>query len=636
MSLALVVVVRSTFKHTLRDIHQNSLDRKFCFVLGAGASFKSGIPTGAHLADKWFEEITDRYTEKEIEKWIKEVQLNKDDLAAHYGSIYRKRFESDKTSGYEFLIQAMKDTQPTFGHIVLAQILTKSQGHCVLTTNFDSLIETAIYQFTDKTPLVCGHESLSGYARPSTIHPLIVKIHRDLLLAPKSDVDEINKLDKGWKEPLDHIFSSHIPIVIGYGGNDGSLMSYFEQMNKPSNFFWCELEGKKVSARVEQLIERTEGGLVEINGFDEIMHELLWVFDAIKPIRQELETITKIRIDNADKQEQSIKENSGDKETKRSATKRELSAYEYDELAENEPNYEKRKAIYLEALEQFPKTDWLWNNFTHFLNDLKKDFTDLDMYFQKALTVNPDHAVNNGNYGLFLEQIKKDYEQAEKYYLKSLQIEPDNANINNNYGSFLDQIKKDYEQAEKYYLKALQIEPENASINGNYGLFLHQIKKDYEQAEKYYLKTLQIEPDDATINNNYGLFLDEVKKDYKQAEKYYLKALQIEPDNATINGNYAQNLLFTERKEKASKFFAKAFRLNNDNRNRILLKLWFNYFAHYYEEHPEAETEIRQLLDEGVRALHWNLEDNVTKAIEDGHPEPKKLKALAKQITTEA
>ena len=192
-----------TFKCTLRDIHTNTENRKFCFVIGAGASYKSGIPTGGQLAQKWFDEIKERYSTEELGLWIKEVKLNEKDLAAHYGSIYRKRFETDKTSGYEFLVQAMRSAKPTFGHIVLAQILTKAPGNCILTTNFDSLIESSIYQYTDKTPLVCGHESLSGYARPSNIHPLIIKIHRDLLLSPKSDPDEINKLDEGWKEPLE-------------------------------------------------------------------------------------------------------------------------------------------------------------------------------------------------------------------------------------------------------------------------------------------------------------------------------------------------------------------------------------------------------------------------------------------------
>lgn len=47
-----------TFKHTLRDIHKNTESRKFCFVLGAGSSFKSGIPTGGHLSEKKQKEIT--------------------------------------------------------------------------------------------------------------------------------------------------------------------------------------------------------------------------------------------------------------------------------------------------------------------------------------------------------------------------------------------------------------------------------------------------------------------------------------------------------------------------------------------------------------------------------------------------
>ncbi len=286
------VISTHTFKHTLRDIHKNTENRKFCFIIGAGASHKSGIPTGGELATKWFTEIKERLDVSDLKRWMKEQKIDEKELAASYGSIYRKRFENDKTSGYEFLVQAMKSAKPSFGHIVLAQILSRTSGQCVLTTNFDSLIESSVYQFTNKTPLVCGHESLSGYARPSLTHPLIIKIHRDLLLAPKSDPDEISKLDPGWKEPLDHIFSTHIPIIIGYGGNDGSLMSYFESMPKPSNFFWLGLKEKSVSKRIKKVIEKYEGSFVKISGFDELMHDLLWVFDEIKPINEELSEIT--------------------------------------------------------------------------------------------------------------------------------------------------------------------------------------------------------------------------------------------------------------------------------------------------------------------------------------------------------
>ncbi|MGL1931931.1 MAG: tetratricopeptide repeat protein [Desulfotalea sp.] len=619
------------FKHTLKDIHKNTENRKFCFIIGAGASFKSGIPTGGQLAKDWFKEIKERYSDEEIEQWVEEVKLNQDDLASHYGSIYRKRFENDKTSGYEFLVQAMRSAKPTCGHIILAQILSKVPGSTVLTTNFDSLIESSIYQFTDKTPLVCGHESLSGYARPSNIHPLIIKIHRDLLLSPQSDPDEISKLDEGWKEPLDNMFSSHIPIVIGYGGNDGSLMSYFQKMNKPSNFFWCGMKDSNVSTRVENLIKQMDGCFVKIAGFDEIMHELLWVFDEIKPITEELEEITKGRIEAANKQlsEINYKDNIDNAENK---PIKEISAFEYSDLADNEPDYEKRNTIYLKALEAFPTTSWLWNSFTYFLHFVKNDTSKLESYYLKAISLDSENAILNGNYSIFLNNIKKDYENAEKYYIKALSLDPEKANFNENYAVFLNDIKKDYENAEKYFLKALSLNPENASFNGNYAIFLHNVKKDYKNAEKYYLKALSINPEGAHTNGNYANFLID-NKDHENAEKYYLKALSLDPENANFNGNYAHFLLGTNRKNEATKYLEMAFTLNNDEKKDLLLELWFYKYAHYFETLDESKNAIEELLNNDIRSIGWDLSLSVKIGTENGHPNPNKLKELAERIT---
>lgn len=595
------IISTQIFKHTLRDIHKNTDNRKFCFVIGAGASVKSGIQTGGQLAEKWFNEIKERYSVIEIQEWIKEANIDIDDLASHYGSIYRKRFESDKTSGYEFLVQAMRSTKPTFGHIVLAQILTKTSGNSVLTTNFDSLIESSIYQYTNKTPLVVGHESLSGYARQSRIHPLIIKIHRDLLLSPKSDPDEISKLDRGWKEPLDNIFSSHIPIVIGYGGNDGSLMSYFEQMNVPSNFFWCKVRGSIVSQRVEKLIDNMGGSFVEIDGFDEIMQELLWVFDEIKPIKEELDEITKSRIEAANKQLNELNKQikNGDLETVK-----EFSAYEYADLADNEINFEKRKSIYLEALKRFPKTAWLWNEFTYFMHFIKKDYSNLEEYYQKALSVDPEYAYNNCNYAIFLNDIKKDYENAEKYYIKALTIAPENADFMGNYANFLNNIKKDYESAEKYYLKALSIDPEHAFNNGSYAIFLNNVKKDFEKAEIYYIKTLSFDPENANFNGNYANFLNDIKKDHENAKKHYHKALSICPNHANNNGNYASFLSNIKKDyENAEKYFLKALLIDpkhvNNNGNYAI------FLSNIKKDYEKAENYYLKALSVEPENANW-------------------------------
>ena len=286
------------FKHLINEIHRKSDTRKFCFILGAGASYPSGIPTGEMLAKKWYKKIIERTDKVKVEEWIIEKEIDENDLGASYGKIYQKCFENDKNSGYEFLVREMRDAKPSHGHYVIAQILSRYPEHCVITTNFDSLVETSVYQFTDKTPLVCGHQALSNFARISPNYPLIIKIHNDLRLAPKSDDKEIKKLAKGWKLPLDHLFNTHLPIIIGYGGNDGSLMRYFETLNKKrlTNFFWCGLNENFVSERVKKLIIKLDGRFVKIKGFDELMSELMWVFDEIGPIREELIKITNERI----------------------------------------------------------------------------------------------------------------------------------------------------------------------------------------------------------------------------------------------------------------------------------------------------------------------------------------------------
>ena len=512
-----------TFKYTLRDIHKNSENRKFCFVIGAGASRKSGIPTGGELSEMWFPEIKAMFSKTEIEAWITDQKIEASDLATKYGSIYRKRFENDKTSGYEFLVQAMKSATPSFGHIVLAQILSRSPGHCVLTTNFDSLIESAVYQFTNKTPLVCGHESLSGYARPSNTHPLVIKIHRDLLLDPKSDPDEITVLAAGWKEPLDHIFSTHIPIVIGYGGNDGSLMSYFETMNKPSNFLWSGLNEKKISGRIKKLIEKHDGQFVKIDGFDELMHELLWVFDEIKPIKEELNEITRERIKIATRQ---LEESSGIKEEIASEKasppenrKKELSALEFSNLADNERDFVKRKRIYFDALEKYPTTGWLWGRFTYFLHFLKHDYDELDLYYYKALLYNKDDDAILGNFAIYLDSIKKDHIKAEEYYLRALAVNDNSSENNSNYAFFLAKTIKNFKKAEQFYLKALDINPNAFNTNCNYAQMLLELGKT-QLAQKYIEKAFDniIEENDALIElwfyryAHYPEFLVEAEK----------------------------------------------------------------------------------------------------------------------------
>ncbi len=75
---------------------------------------------------------------------------------------------------------------------------------------------------------------------------------------------------------LNHIFKIYTPVVIGYGGNDGSLMGFLESIEKvEGGIFWCyrEADGMPVK-RINNLVAKHNGRMIPIDGFDDMMLQL--------------------------------------------------------------------------------------------------------------------------------------------------------------------------------------------------------------------------------------------------------------------------------------------------------------------------------------------------------------------------
>jgi len=252
--------------------HEQMTDRPFCWVLGSGASIQSGIPTGRVLANQWLRELhkMEDFDTLPLEEWASAESLNIPGFelsraANFYPWIYQRRFRDYKEQGYAFLEKVMDHAEPSFGYSVLAQIMATTAHKVAVTTNFDNLVADALSIYTRTFPLVCGHESLTGYIRANLRRPLVAKIHRDLLLAPLSNPDEISKLPGEWAEALKKIFSRFTPIVIGYGGNDGSLMGFLKTLPEiEGGIFWCYRECSNLDAKIGEVIEHHRGRLVPI------------------------------------------------------------------------------------------------------------------------------------------------------------------------------------------------------------------------------------------------------------------------------------------------------------------------------------------------------------------------------------
>lgn len=150
--------------------------------------------------------------------------------------MYDKRFELRRQDGFAYLEKIMEGKEPSCSYSVLAQILEKWHNNVVITTNFDNLTEDALFIYTNKKPLVIGTSALADFISTNLSRPLIVKIHHDLFLSPKNSEGDIKKLEEGFVNNLGEIFEYYTPLVIGYGGNDGSLMNFLKEPNYNGNY----------------------------------------------------------------------------------------------------------------------------------------------------------------------------------------------------------------------------------------------------------------------------------------------------------------------------------------------------------------------------------------------------------------
>lgn len=59
-------------------VHHKMLDHKFVWILGAGASYSSGIPLGSELVDRWLEELHVKEDAQKIplKEWATEENLD--------------------------------------------------------------------------------------------------------------------------------------------------------------------------------------------------------------------------------------------------------------------------------------------------------------------------------------------------------------------------------------------------------------------------------------------------------------------------------------------------------------------------------------------------------------------------------
>lgn len=542
-----------TLKGFLREyqrIREHDKARRFCFILGAGASAKSGIPTAWELADLWLHELHEMGDEAEsdFEKWLAKgshgvAKLSKDTFGEKYFDIYKARFEQDYKSGSRYLEHLISKGSPSYGYYVLAHILANTNDNLVITVNFDNLVADALIYYSRAHPIVCGHNNVAAFMPVTPHRPTVIKVHHDIYLDPLNDPDSMRELGPEFVKKLPEYLRHYTPIVIGYGGNDGSLMQcLLDCPTIEGGIYWCIREGETPPKKILDLLEKQKGRLVTIKSFDAFMaqlgaevgfkldkDELIKKYSAdIGKVAQEMDRLAEESIPKTDNTKQQDKDTLTALESSTSSESNKKPWWHYQNLAKEAKTIEEKEAIYIEGLEELPKSVELLNWYGVFLDDTKKEKIRAQEVYKQVLDLDPKYTHALYNYGRLLHFELKQYDLAEEYYKKVLSIDPEYVLALLNYAIFQKNVRANYDEAEKLYQKCLTLRPNDALTLGNYAVFVETVRKDFDKAEDLYKKSLEIEPSGIQVNKNYGLFLKNVRNDPVNAAIYEKKAKELE------------------------------------------------------------------------------------------------------------
>ena len=268
------------------------------FFLGAGASISSGIPTGGDLIWEFKRTLycsecgisTEKYKDlalQSTQRMLQEYFDRKGGCPKRYApeeySFYFEQCYSDPLARKRFIESIVSNREPSIGYLCLAETIAKGKIKNVWTTNFDPLLENALHQlYPTNSILVCSESNRDSVRLLNPQYPVIGKLHGDYRYDwLRNTESELQQLEEKLKEYAANQLVDKQLVVIGYSGNDESIMSFLEScVENPSllskGLLWAIRKGSWVNPRVNNLLERAKknsknADIIEIEGFDQLL-----------------------------------------------------------------------------------------------------------------------------------------------------------------------------------------------------------------------------------------------------------------------------------------------------------------------------------------------------------------------------
>lgn len=276
-------------------------DKSMSFLLGAGASVSSNIPSGGQMVWDFKRTLyctaqnlrTNMYGDMSKENVQKEIQAYFDGQMG-----YPKLWSTQEYSFYlekcyplrrdrEYYIQKkVRDVTPSLGYRCMGELIINEKVDLVATTNFDDLVQAGVHAIDSGISIKTISSAVSDSVGFSLYEgfPNIIKLHGDYkfdkLKNTESELQELErKVANIWRISI----KENGLIVIGYAGNDNSVMTVLEELVREGGIkkgiYWCKPKGTELSVRACEFMNKAcnsneQSAVVEIEDFDSLMYSL--------------------------------------------------------------------------------------------------------------------------------------------------------------------------------------------------------------------------------------------------------------------------------------------------------------------------------------------------------------------------
>lgn len=227
--------------------------RQPALFVGAGVSVQACIPLGSGVIQELKKRYPDRL--KKNPKYYSYTGAFKKALPGKEHRSERRRLFEDLCAG----------KAPTEEHYSIAHLVNHKRLSTVFTTNFDHLTELALTTRCSPPPQVYMYDEDIEPPEYSGNVPKLLKLHGDLLFNDMANLEE--ELRLRLRENMRLKLRTHLQdrglVVVGYGGNDKTIMKFLEQVVEAPDgirdgLWWVIYDRKeKANKRLRSLIKKT-------------------------------------------------------------------------------------------------------------------------------------------------------------------------------------------------------------------------------------------------------------------------------------------------------------------------------------------------------------------------------------------